>query len=109
MSLANFIQKDTTDGDTEFKLGNIDFDLSNIECENVEISHSLKAPEITKINNNIEDLKTEISSMKTDIQIFKADVIELINTITLALNINTENKKITTTYDFEIRGNLIQG
>ena len=109
MSLANFISKDITDGDTEFKLGNIDFDLSNIECENVKISNSIEAPQITKINNDIEDLKTEISSMKTDIQIFKADVIELINTITLALNINTENKKITTTYDFEIRGNLIQG
>jgi len=108
MSFANFINK-SNNKPPEINFGNIELDMDDIEVDTIVINKSITAPQIDDINSEIVNIKADIQLMRTEIDIFKNDVIEQINRILTALNIDTENKKITTTYDLDIQGKLTQG
>lgn len=109
MSLANYISKNNQTNEKEFKIGDIDFDLTDVECVTLRVEEKLEAPEIIKINEEITNIKSEITAIKNDIIAFKQDTLDVVNQILQALQIDNVNKKITTDYNFEVTGNLSQG
>ena len=108
MSLANYVNNNSNN-EKEIDFGNIDIDLDDIVCESVEVKKTLIAPEITNINIEITNLKNEINNIKADLTAFKNDIIGEFQKIFSAFNINSNDKKIITTYDLDIKGSLSQG
>eukprot|EP00466_Bigelowiella_natans_P009746 jgi/Bigna1/137805/aug1.41_g12513 len=109
MSFANYLNVDRTTKAVEFNVGNVDFDLDDIECDKIKVNDQLQAPEITSLQNEVGEIKSEINAIKNDIISFKADVLDTINQILQALQIDHTNKNITTAYDLKVTGNLEQG
>eukprot|EP00466_Bigelowiella_natans_P015145 jgi/Bigna1/126454/aug1.2_g1162 len=101
MSFANYLNVDRTTKAVEFNVGNVDFDLDDIECDKIKVNDQLQAPEITSLQNEVGDIKSEINAIKNDIISFKADVLDTINQILQALQIDHTNKSITTAYDLK--------
>jgi len=95
MSLANFLNIDDNsqrENKLEIDFGDLNFDLSNIETENVVVKTSLKAPEITELQTKNEELQNQINDLKTKLD-FLYDL----------FNIDSVNRKITINhYDFTI-------
>ena len=110
MSFANFINKNSNNNQTpEINFGDIELDMDDIDCETLVVNKSISAPQIDDISSEITNIKADIQLLRTEIAVFKNDVIEQINKILVALNIDSENNKITTTYDMEVKGNFTQG
>ena len=110
MSFANFINKNSNNNQApEINFGDIELDMDDIECDTLVVNKSITAPQIDDINSEITSIKADIQLLRTEFAVFKSDVIEQINKILVALNIDSENNKISTAYDMVVTGNFTQG
>ena len=109
MSFANYIQPQENGKSKEIDFGNIELDTEHIECESIIVNDSLIAPQLDEITTDIQNIKLDIEAMKADLEIFKSNIVLQFAKITNALAIDSENKRITTTYNLDITGDLSHG
>eukprot|EP00466_Bigelowiella_natans_P009938 jgi/Bigna1/144145/aug1.84_g18853 len=109
VSFANHLNVDGTTKAVEFNVGNVDFDSDDIECDKIKASDQLQAPEITSLQNEVGEMKSETNATKNDIASFKADVLDATNQTLQALQTDHANKNTTTACDLKVTGNLEQG
>eukprot|EP00466_Bigelowiella_natans_P004856 jgi/Bigna1/143224/aug1.77_g17932 len=109
VSFANCSNVDGTTKAAEFNVGNVDFDLDDIECDEIKANDQLQAPEITSPQSEAGETKSEMNATKNDITSFKADVLDAMNQMPQALQMDHANKSTTTAHDLKVTGNSEQG